>query len=319
MRIINSWVVGLLILGAFPGTQPRSAAMAADRSDSGLSVHEHETGLEILLNGHSLTEFVYRDPQILRPYFTRLRTPTGIPVTRNHPPVAGSDATDHDTMHPGVWLAFGDINGADFWRNKGQIVHREFTKKPAISEGALTFETRSDLLSPAGETLGQMISALEIRVVRNGWRLLWKASLHAASELQLGDQEEMGFGVRLATPLIEKKGGSIVNAAGQKSAKETWGQAAAWCDYSGQVDGVPAGITVVASPDNFRPSWWHNRDYGLMVANPFGRKAMKHGDASVITVTRDKPLTLGFAAIVHQGSDYASDSAAREAFAPPAR
>ena len=32
------------------------------------------------------------------------------------------DLDDHPTMHPGLWLAFGDINGADFWRNKGRVL-----------------------------------------------------------------------------------------------------------------------------------------------------------------------------------------------------
>ena len=26
----------------------------------------------------------------------------------------GTDLTDHETMHPGVWLAFDDISGNDF-------------------------------------------------------------------------------------------------------------------------------------------------------------------------------------------------------------
>jgi hypothetical protein len=34
----------------------------------------------------------------------------------------------------------------------------------------------------------------------------------------------------------------------------------------------------MAGPDNFRRSWFHSRDYGLIVANPFGRKAMTGPD-----------------------------------------
>ena len=74
--------------------------------------------------------------RILRPYFCNVHAPGGIQVTRNHPPVAGQDATDHDTMHPGLWLAFGDINGQDFWRNKGRIEHVRFTEPPKVEEWA---------------------------------------------------------------------------------------------------------------------------------------------------------------------------------------
>jgi len=60
----------------------------------------------------------------------------------------------------------------------------------------------------------------------------------------------------------------------------------------------------VASPENFRESWWHNRDYGLMVANPFGRAAMKQGEKSAITVRRGESLRLRFAAIIHDGVEW---------------
>ena len=53
-------------------------------------------------------------------------SPCGLKATRNHPPVAGVDAPNHDTMHPGLWLAFGDISGTGCWRNKGRIQHVRF-------------------------------------------------------------------------------------------------------------------------------------------------------------------------------------------------
>jgi hypothetical protein len=40
------------------------------------------------------------------------------------------------------------------------------------------------------------------------------------------------------------------------------------------VDGRQIRLTLMTDPANFRPAWWHNRDYGLMVANPFGQEAM---------------------------------------------
>ncbi|MFM8272757.1 MAG: DUF6807 family protein, partial [Gemmata sp.] len=77
-----------------------------------------------------LGEYVWGDPKVLRPYFANLHGPGGTKITRNHPPVAGADAADHDTMHPGLWLGFGDISGVDFWRNRGRIEHVKFLAPP---------------------------------------------------------------------------------------------------------------------------------------------------------------------------------------------
>jgi hypothetical protein len=65
------------------------------------------------------------------------------------------------------------------------------------------------------------------------------------------------------------------------------------------VNGWRVGITVMTDPANFRPSWWHNRDYGLMVANPFGRKAMNQGGTSRVVVRKGERLRLRFGVFVH--------------------
>jgi hypothetical protein len=261
--------------------------------------------------GTPVIEFVFRDEKILRPYFSNARTPSGLQVTRNHPPQSGIDATDHDTMHPGIWLAFGDINGQDFWRNKARIEHVRFVHRPTVSSDRVTFTTESNLVSADGQThIGQLISRFRVAAQAGSWLLVWDATLKADDrDLLLGDQEEMGFGVRMATLLTEKKGGRIVNSAGQPGAAATWGQAAAWCDYSGTLEGKSCGVTLITAPDNFRSSWWHNRDYGLMVANPFGRAAMKQGAPSVVTVKRGDELQLRFAAFLHDAVPYEPASA----------
>jgi hypothetical protein len=58
----------------------------------------------------------------------------------------------------------------------------------------------------------------------------------------------------------------------------------------------------MADPASFRPSWWHNRDYGLMVANLFGREAMRPGARSPLTVRRGQTLRLRFGAAIHQSA-----------------
>jgi hypothetical protein len=265
-------------------------------------VEQKTDRLAISHGGKPVAEFVFRDEKILRPFFANVHAPGGIKVTRHHPPVAGQDATDHDTMHPGIWLAFGDISGQDFWRNKARIEHVRFIEAPKGKQGRLTFATETLLRTTNGAPLCSLTNRFELLALTNAWLLIWEATFRSEeNEIAFGDQEEMGFGARVATAITEKNGGAITSSTGQKTAKQTWGQAADWCDYSGIVSGQRTGLTLLADRKNFRPSWWHNRDYGLMVANPFGREAMKQGARSTLTVKRGESFRLRFAAAIHQG------------------
>jgi len=252
-----------------------------------------------------LGEYVWGDQKVLRPYFANLHGSGGAKITRNHPPVAGTDATDHDTMHPGLWLGFGDISGVDFWRNRGRIRHVKFLAPPTAAEDRITFATESELLKPDGKRMGGMVNRYTLTRRPAGWLLVWDATFTATEqELVFGDQEEMGFGARVASECTEKNGGALVNSNGAKTAKTTWGQPAAWCDYSGTKGGRRVGITLMPGPKNFRESWWHNRDYGVFVANPFGRAAMGQGAKSAVAVKKDESLRLVFGAMLHEGKDY---------------
>ncbi len=247
-----------------------------------------------------VAHFVFRDTKILRPYFAHVHTPDGIQVTRTHPPVVGKDAVDHDTMHPGVWLAFGDLGGNDFWRNKAVVRHERFTAAPTVKAGQLTFAMESSLLATNQTKLATMNARCVVSRVGAGFLLSWEASFTPTSDgFYFGDQEEMGLGVRVATELTEKKGGVITSSSGATTAKGTWGKSANWCDYSGVLGERRVGIAVFAATENFRPSWFHNRDYGLMVANPFGDNAFTKGAKSRVPVAKGEPFRLRFGAWIH--------------------
>jgi len=263
------------------------------------SIDERVDRLRISLTGKPIVDFVFKDNKILRPYFANARLPNGLQVTRNHPPVEGVDSLDHDTMHPGIWLGLGDISGQDFWRNKGMMEHIRFVSPPANMDGQLRFATECHLKTGTGDPLCLLTNRFVLVSRPHGWLLVWNAEFHADREpLVFGDQEEMGLGARVATPFTEKNGGLLRSSTGKQTAKQTWGQPAAWCDYSGTGPNS-GGITLMAGPSNFRQSWWHNRDYGVFVANPFGREAMKQGARSAVTVAKRETMRLAFAAFVH--------------------
>ncbi len=295
----------LLLVGFLCLPQCLVAVSQASEPSAGFRVQETPDRLVITLDEKQIADFVFRDEKVLRPYFCRVHAKGGLQVTRSHPPVPGTDATDHETMHPGIWLGFGDLSGTDFWRNKGRIEHIRFADPVLVKNGRLSFTTESKLVTAENRLLGLLTCEFLLTDEHVGWRLVWAATFRSMeSELTFGDQEEMGFGARVATPLTEKNGGLITSSTGLKTAAATWGQAASWCDYSGRSGDQSGGITLMAAPENFRQSWWHNRDYGVFVANPFGRAAMKQGELSAVKIEPGQSFKIRFAAFIHDAADY---------------
>ena len=257
----------------------------------------------IQIAGKPFATYVYEDPDIPRPYFCTVHAPDGVQVTRNHPPIDGEDPTDHATYHPGVWLAFGDISGADFWRNRARVEHDGFVEPPKDDVGTASFRVQNRYLTDAGQEICRETCRYTVAVRPEGHFLLVDSEFSSDSgEFVFGDQEEMGFGVRVATPISVKKAGQILNADGQKNEDDVWGRRSDWCDYSMTKDGGRTGVVLMAHPDNFRPSWFHARDYGLLLANPFGRNAFTKGPKSEIPVRQGETFRLRFGLLVYTAS-----------------
>jgi Methane oxygenase PmoA len=271
--------------------------------NAGFAFEQMADRLVIIHSGLPVAHYVFKDTNIFRPYFAHVHTPDGIQVTRNHPPIAGQDAVDHPTMHPGIWLAFGDISGQDFWRNKATIRHERFVEPPAVHDGKLNFVTESKMITTNGESLAKLVSHFTLETLTDGYLLVWNAAFAPTTDtFTFGDQEEMGFGVRVATPITEKNGGVVENSDGVKGAKSAWGKTANWCDYSGIISNRLVGMAVMADPKNFRPSWFHSRDYGLLEANPFGHKAFTKGEPSSVPVAKGKTFQIRFGAFIHSSA-----------------
>ena len=255
----------------------------------------------ILLGPDLVASYVYRDEKILRPHFANVFAPGAVRVTRVQPPVKGENlSSDHGEMHPGVWLAFGDLGGSDFWRNRGRVEHVEFVEPPRAKGTTAAFTVRNRYRD------GERTVCLETcthRVIAQpgGYYLTCDSTFeNGESAFSFGDQEEMGLGIRMSDALRVKGGsGRILGAEGQANEEQVRGSTAKWCDYSGTIDGRRAGIILMQHPDNFRPSWYHARDYGLLVANPFGQKALSGGDASEVTVEPGQNLRLRYGLYVY--------------------
>lgn len=257
--------------------------------------------MEILVAGQPFATYVFSDPEIPRPYFAHLRAPGGIQVTRSYPPVAGQDPTDHGTFHPGLWMAFGDLSGSDNWRLKAPVRHEGFTEGPRGAKDRGSFAVRNRYLAADGRTtLATETCRYTLQVTPHGYLLVSDSRFRAEGrDLVFGDQEEMGLGLRVATPLTVTRGGEITDSDDRRNEAQIRGQQPAWCDYSGPQAGKRVGLTLMPDPANPLRSWYHVRDYGLLVANPFARKAIGGGAESRVVVPAGKDLRLRFGVLVH--------------------
>lgn len=274
-------------------------------AEAGVSFREEPGRIAVLIDGKAIATYVYADAHIPRPYFAHVRTRGGIQVTRNHPPKPGADATDHEALHPGLWMAFGNLNGFDFWRNKARIAHDGFQAAPkgGPRRGEFAVRNRYRAEAAGGETVCHEIARYTLVVRPAGYLLVWDSSFSSDRPFWFGDQEEMGLGLRVATPLTVQAGGTILDATGRRNEAQIWGKSADWCDYSGVIDGRRVGITLMCGPANFRPSRYHARDYGFVAANPFGQRSFNQPDESRVTVKTGERLRLQYGLLIHESPE----------------
>lgn len=280
---------------------------------------EQEKGALRVYAGDTLFgRYVFEDTVIKRPYWCDLHTPGGVQITRNHPPVKGRDSDDHADMHPGLWLAFGDISGADFWRNKGAVHQLRFVKEPSSTGATGSFTVENASVAPDGKEVCRQVVRYEVQPRENEALLLIDAVFQSdKADFYFGDQEEMGLGLRVTTPITVKNGGTILNSEGARNEAGVWGKPSLWAAYEGKVEGQTVGVCLMPYSKNFRPSWFHARDYGLLVANAFGNKAFTNGEESKVVVRKGDTFRLRYGVLIYQGTapDRSAATAAYEAVA----
>jgi putative membrane-bound dehydrogenase-like protein len=289
-------------------TTPLPPSPPSPPTTDDFQVGQRADSLSISWQGRAVGDYVFRDAKIQRPYFARLHAPDGTQVTRNFPPVEGLDATDHDTMHPGLALAFGDLNGVDFWRNKGRIGHVRFIREPRVEGGRLSFVVEEKYLAPDGIEVCRgtsefcFVAGDTLQPALPGTLLMWNTTLRRVDgPLTFGPQHEMGLGLRMATPLVVKGGtGSILSSHGGENEVGNWGRIGTWWDYTGTTNGSYAGVLVCAATDNPRPVWSHARDYGFLAMNPTGPPpGVKDVPSLPFTVPAGEALRLKFGVLLH--------------------
>jgi hypothetical protein len=234
-----------------------------------------EKAIDVTIGGEYLTTYYYKDGDH-KTYMWPMMSEDGVSVTRDWPMGEADKSKDHP-HHQSFWTSYGNVNGADYWEfgertgyQKTKLIDSKATGAYGVIDTKLVWEDKNHEPVIDEHRVYTFYNTPSTNRIFDLYIEL-KANY---GDVKFGDTKEGGLaGLRMADALREKGGsGTITNSEGGVGAKETWGKPAAWCDYSGTLEGIgKRGITVMDSPFSFRhPTHWHVRDYGLMGANAFG-------------------------------------------------
>jgi len=279
----------------------------------GMTVIEKPGMLEFRESGKLVTGYMYRPDCgyqfVSKPYFYPLNL-NGDSLSRPVPRAGEPDPEDLDhPHHRSLWVAFGDVNGAEIWNEPEGHGYQKHIKFERIFHGpaAAGFKALLEWTSAGGKRLATETRSFTAWRSTAGGRLFdltvkFEAS---AGAVRLGDTKEGGFcAVRLQEEMRADRTGVITNSNGGHGEKECWGHRASWVDYSGTLAGKKLGLAILDHPESFRfPTHWHVRDYGLFAANPFGLSHYGTGwlkDGSY-TIPAGESLVFKYRVFLHEG------------------
>jgi hypothetical protein len=310
----------------------------ANEKGAGVTVRAATDYLDFMIGGQLVGRYKIGQ-HVAKPYLWPLFAPGGAAITRAWPmkvaPPGGS--TDHPHQKS-AWFCHGDVipegielkdkvrgvRGVDFWseaKGHGWIVCTEIGK-PAIGRDHARVFTKNEWRTADGTKILDENRTLHLYDLGKAWLFVFDIDLHASvAPITFGDTKEGSFGVRVNDAITadnpgrlgkDKGKGKIENAEGKTGEKDCWGRPSAWCDYSGSVNDQAVGITLLDDPKNLSRACWHVRGYGLMAANPFGRRgsfpAMK-GRSDLVRLNQGDHLRLRYGLLLHGGDAHSGQVA----------
>ena len=277
------WELNFIVIGMKP-LEKRVYQIVNGKaaSPNAVALSRDPEKIDIQIGGKPLTIFKYAvNEKQPRPIFYPLFGPNGARMTRGYPMESfPGEHTDHPHQQS-FWVSHGDVNGVDFWALGAKQGYQRVNEIALQDQGPVLglIETMIDWESVTGDKIMHERRAVTFWGTSDAARMIdFDLTFVAAyGDVTFGDTKEGGLvSLRIASTLCEsqdagKTGGTITNSNGQVHMDQTWGKPAPWCDYSGPVGGITAGLSIMDHPENlFYPTPYHVRDYGLFTANPFG-------------------------------------------------
>lgn len=220
-------------------------------------------------------------------------------------PVSGGSVTSMRNAeyphHSSLFFGCDLVNGGNWWQEgieRGRIisVNAEIARQGGDSvvitdeciwsrPGAVSpiRDTRTIIITAPSENISQIDIAIRMEMLED---VTIKKTNHSL------------FSARMASDLSVKNGGTMINAEGLKSEKDTFGKKSAWIDFYGRRGDTTEGLAILQHPSNpWYPAPWFTRDYGFMSPTPMYWPE----NGSETFLKKGSVLTLRYKVLVHAG------------------
>jgi hypothetical protein len=220
--------------------------------------------INVSVDGKFFTSYIFSQDEKY-PYF--------YPV--NGPVSGGSVTSMRNAVYPHhTSLFFGCdlVNGGNYWQEgleRGRIIS---VNAELIKQGGdtviITDEciwSRPGAISPVKDTRRITITSPSANVSQIDVQI----KMETLIDVTIRKTNHSLFSARMAADLSVTNGGTMINAEGIKSEKETFGKNSPWMDFYGKRGDAIEGLAILQHPSNpWYPSPWFTRDYGFISPTP---------------------------------------------------
>lgn len=250
--------------------------------------------INVTINDKFFTSYIFSDDE---------KYPFFYPV--NGPVSGGSVTSMRNAVYPhhsSLFFGCDLVNGGNYWQEgleRGRIVSvNARIEKQGGDSAIITDEciwTRPGALSPVMDTRRMIITSPSSDIVQIDIEI----KMVMLMDVHILKTNHSLFSARMAADLAVTNGGTMINADGAKSEKDTFGKSSPWIDYYGKRGDTLEGLAIMQHPSNpWYPSPWFTRDYGFISPTPMYWPQ----DGKETFLKKGMVLNLRYRVIVHSGN-----------------
>lgn len=220
-------------------------------------------------------------------------------------PVSGGSVTSMRNSiyphHTSLFFGCDLINGGNWWQEgleRGKIIS---VNAEIIKQGGDTVIITDECIWSRPGAISPIIDTRIITITapsETAYQMDIEIQMEMLIDVTIKKTNHSLFSARMAADLAVTNGGTMINAEGEKSEKNTFGKNSPWIDFYGKRGDSIEGLAIMQHPTNpWYPSAWFTRDYGFMSPTP-----MYWPENGIDTfMKKGTLLNLRYRVIVHAG------------------